>query len=288
MISHLSLLCKHFFNLNRKNTDPKADVGKDLNKMKELTKSFTDKILKEYKGKGNLMMKTNLLSIQMSSSDPKEKKKAEAEAIKNKLSLIDFSTCEKFLKENGLIPPNESISYSKTDWNSKLDYPPSDNAGMQKGASVSYDLFAANGTKINRSLCKDTTTDIKIPLKNIDQLNLKLVDQVAKKGFNIFDTESPYFEDRCIPMTDEAETISDRRKQYPGKTLGCKGGCKMSGINSTLGYVNCVCNTTNSDAEVGTKFAKKLLGTLTDSNIEIVKCFNTVMVYVSLFINMLA
>ncbi len=53
--------------------------------MKDITKKFTEKVLQENKGK-NVLFKTNLLSIQMSKSDPKSKKKADAEALKNKLS----------------------------------------------------------------------------------------------------------------------------------------------------------------------------------------------------------
>ncbi len=258
--------------------------------MKALTKDFTDEILQQHKGKGNIMLKTKLLSIQMSSSDPKSKAQAEAEAIKNKLSIVDFSSCENFLKENGFIPKDESLTYSKTDWNPNLVYPPNDNAGMLKSSSVSYDLFAANGTKIDRKLCKDTTTDIKIPLKNIDALNLKLIDRIAGQGFDIFDPKSPYFESRCIPVVnnDIAETILGRRKEFQNLTLTCNGGCQMKGINSTTGYLNCNCNATNSASEVGVKFAKRLIDVFTRTNIEIVKCVNAVFTFVNNFLNILA
>ncbi len=130
-------------------------------KMKNLTKLLTTALLKENKCK-SLIYKTNLLSIQLSQSDKKSKARTDKEALKNKLSIIDFSSCENFLKENGYLAKNESIVFSKTDWNPALRAERS-NVTATKSASVSYELFAQNGTKIDMRRCSNTYTDIKIP-----------------------------------------------------------------------------------------------------------------------------
>jgi len=253
--------------------------------MKNLTQIFTEQILQENKGK-NIMLKTKLISIQLSSSDPTAKEENDAIAMQNKLSVVDFSSCEQTLKDNGYMSQNDTIVFSKTDWNPALESPPTDNAGMTKSASVSYKLYYTNGTEIDRNLCANTTTAINIPLKNMDQLNITQIDSLASKGYNAMDPESPYYNDRCIPIrtNDTEATIEDKRSQYGNVSLGCQGNCQVGGINTTNGYVNCICNSTDLSQDIGAKFENSLLSLITETNIEIAKCISTVFTYVSLFI----
>ncbi len=154
---------------------------------------------------------------------------------------------------------------------------------MRKSPSVSFKLYSTNGSKINKSLCANTTTDLKIPLKNLDSLNLKKIDAIAKRGYEIFNSNSTYFNDRCIPIRggDEAETIQGRRKDFQNLTFGCAGGCQFGGINTTTGYANCNCKTSSTSEEIGTKFVNKILDSFNSTNIEIMRCFKTVFSYVN-------
>ncbi len=184
------------------------------------------------------------------------------------------------MKKNGLIKPTESVSYFKTDWNSKLSEKP--NASN----SVSYCLFAENGTKINMDLCNSTVTDIHFPIKDREQINLTLIEEYNKKGFNILDPNSNYFNDRCIPMkeNDTAVTLADRRKDFKNITIQCSTGCQPGKINTTTGYFSCKCSPSNT-SEVFSNLDKIFLKTLNSSNFMIATCFKTVFTFVSFYFN---
>ena len=169
--------------------------------VKNLTNVLTDEVLKANAGNINLIYKTNLLSIQFSSSIPKQQNEANIDAIKNRISVIDFSSCESVLKKKGLMVDDDYITYSKIDWNAFTSDKNYSNANMTKSSSVSYNLYFSNRTLINLTLCANTTTDVKIPLANIGELNMTLVDNLAEKGVNAFDPNAEYFTDRCVPLT---------------------------------------------------------------------------------------
>jgi len=189
------------------------------------------------------------------------------------------------LKAKGLMDQNDYITYSKTDWNPLTSENYYDNANMTKTSAVSYDLYFSNRTKINLTICSNTTTDIKIPLANINDLNTTAIDYLSEKGVNAFDPNATYFTDRCIPLTtsDKEAVIGERRAEFQNLTLLCNGDCQYGGIDSSTGYVNCLCNAAEPEIEVGPVFEQKLVGWLLNTNIEISKCFNTVFSYVSCF-----
>ncbi len=240
--------------------------------MKNVTKQFTDQLVKENKGK-NLLVKTNLLSVQFSNSDKDAKQKLDLEALENRLSIIDFSKCEKYLRKNGYLRQNENIKFSKTDWNPALmvDEKSNKTANVTKSAAVTYDLFAENGTKIDRNLCVNTTTDIKIPIKNFDKLGATGLE------YDPFNPKSDYFNDICIPMkkNETAATINDRRKEFKGLNLTCSGGCNNGKVNTSTGYLSCKCNSSNSKADVSPKFETAVMEIINQTNIYIAQCFFT-------------
>ncbi len=135
-------------------------------------------------------------------------------------------------------------------------------------------------------LCNSTVTDIQIPIKNMDQLNLTLIEEYNRRGFNILDPNSNYFNDRCIPKkeNDTAVTIADRRKDFKNFTINCSTECKPGKINTTAGYFSCKCNPSNA-SEVFSNLDKIFLKTLNSSNFLIVTCFKTVFTFVSFLFN---
>jgi len=224
----------------------------------------------------NLVIKNEFMTIQISSSDPANKAKNEEEAIKNGLSIIDFSNCENYLKDNGYIPKDEYIKYAKTDWNPAVSQKSvNTTSNASKSNSVTYNLYANNGTEIDMNLCANITTDVKMPIKNFANFN------ASNLTYNPFDTKSDYFNDICLPMkkNSTATTIKDRRDEFKGESLSCGGGCEVGDLNTTNGYVTCKCDTASSD-DVFPQMASAVLNVFNDSNIFIAKCFSTCFNYV--------
>ncbi len=75
-----------------------------LDKLKKLTKDFTETLLKD----GNLnnaVLQTNLMAIQFGKSDPKSKAFSERQALSKNLSLINFQDCETQLRSMDFLKP---------------------------------------------------------------------------------------------------------------------------------------------------------------------------------------
>ena len=159
----------------RKNNSTDFNQTDSLLKAKNLTNIFTDLVIKNYNtstSNSSIIYQTNLLSIQISQSDEDSKQKAKDQALSKNLSLVDFSSCENYLKDNVYLNKSDVLFYSKTDWNPSLKVPFYSNANMTKANSVSYVIYAPNGTKINMDLCSNTTVAIGVYLNNLNSLNL--------------------------------------------------------------------------------------------------------------------
>ncbi len=172
-----------------------------------------------------------------------------------------------------MLPQKEKIRFSKTDWNSALITQEKSNktANVTKSAAVSYDLFAENGTKINKTLCSSTKTDIKIPIKNFNSFN------ASNLTYDPFNPNSDYFNDICRPMkiNDSAATINTRRKDYKGLNLTCSGGCTYDSVNTSTGYLACQCNTSSTEEAVFPNFETAIMKVINKTNILILKCYQT-------------
>ena len=246
-----------------------------------------DLIIKNNTDKGNFLYQTNLLSIQISQSDPHSKIASDAQAISKNISMIDFSDCEIYLKKNGFLSPTEVITFSKTDWNPALKTPFYDNANLTKANSVSFVLYAANGTKINMDLCSNTTVDINIHLNNLDALNMTKYNEILKKGYDLYDKDSDYFNSLCVPMRmdDKAVTINDRKEEFDNLNVTCTGGCQYQKINVSIGYLKCKCNSTDTDKEITPEFKDVILDVFNSTNFLIIECYMTTFTYPDFFNN---
>ncbi len=218
--------------------------------------------------KKSAVMLSNHASVQLAEVNKENSESIKKEALQNKLSTVSFEKCEIHLKHEGLIPQTESLSFSKVDWNPDINTDEFSNADMEKSSSVSFDIFTQNGTKIDIRLCQNITTEFNIFLKNEKQLNLTKYQEISDKGFNMYDSQSPYFNDRCIRIrkTDKSAVINDRRKNFDNVTAGCNKGCKMEKIDTNTKYITCNCGNYEPEQEVYPDFGKVFINTLNSIN----------------------
>ena len=73
------------------------------------------------------------------------------------------------------------------------------------------------------------------------------------QGYDIYDPNSPYYTDRCIPILKNSSktTILSRREEFDNITIECGTGCIFNGINTTTGYLNCQCLVKINSNEIG-------------------------------------
>ena len=198
------------------------------------------------------------------------------EKINNKIddaiSDINLGECEKILKKENNIAENVSLIILKDDLKRNETF----------STQVEYQVYDPISKKaLNLSSCENTTITINVPL-NADDKTLNLYKHASKQGYDIFDSESEFYNDVCTVYTSEKGTdmiLSDRRSDILNNTPSiCENGCKYSGMNMETKKALCVCspknyiNTNASEISFSIKFFEKIFFKLDAFNYKILGC----------------
>ena len=120
------------------------------------------------------------------------------------------------------------------------------------GIETDYQLFSTSlGAFLPLSSCKDAgaTVEVSNPFRNdhlITQFQSKTA-SVVSNGYDVFDTNSPFYNDICTPYTNENGNdvlLDARRKDYYNENINiCEKGCAFIGYNTKSMTYTCRCNT---------------------------------------------
>ena len=186
------------------------------------------------------------------------------------LSKIDFSPCEKALRKHYGYPLTEQFIFVKIDIdrNTLTD-------------QVEYAVYNSKGVQLDMSICKDEKITITYTIKNTSAINSSMAEYYANYGIDIFDAEDPFFNDICYPFTTEDNTditLADRRKDIYQNLSLCESKCDYDSIDLENYTVTCTCSVKE---ELNTKitfdfFENSFLSVFTDSNYEVIKCYNLI------------
>ena len=99
-------------------------------------------------------------------------------------------------------------------------------------------------------------------------------EELMNKGIDIYNSKSDYYNSLCIPLklNDTSFTVQDRRYTFSNLS----GGCSYQSLNQTTGYVNCICNSADTENEVAPEFQNILLGLFNETNFGIIDCYQTI------------
>jgi len=199
--------------------------------------------------------------------------------------MLDYSSCENYLKQLGYISSNDSIGATKIDYNPSTIYP--QQSDIQASSTISFSLFTSDCKKVDLDLCKNLTTKIDIAISgNLTSLNLSQYDN-SSYG-NLFDPNNPYYNDRCLPikLNDTKASILGRRNGFPNLTISCGSGCTFGGINSTTNYLRCICNMRQNQPDFGYEVISKFLDVISGINLLIITCYQITFTFVINLLNL--
>ena len=162
---------------------------------------------------------------------------------KGKESALDLTECQAILKKKYGLPEEEDLMIIKADMLKELnDY---------YGTSVEYQIFSTSlGAFLPLADCQEagTTVTVSNPF-NIGNLLTQYQSKtgsVVVNGYNVFDVNSPFYNDICTDFTNENGNdvlLDDRRKDYFDENINlCETGCKFVGYNTTTNLYTCICN----------------------------------------------
>jgi len=193
----------------------------------------------------------------------------------NQFSKIDLGECENILKEHYNI--NKTVSLIIMKFEKKTN--------VSTERSLQYEVYDPfNKTKLNLSICDNTTIDIYVPIELSNELQ-NLYNELQNQGYDLFDEKSDFYQDICTPFKSPNGTdvlLSDRYNYYfnNNETL-CQSNCKFSEYSMETQYLKCECDTSNSqintDEESVQKFKPKIIyesfyDILKFSNYKVLKC----------------
>ena len=244
----------------------------ELNQVKELFNQFSNNII--YFGYGDERMKIietgNVIFqiIYLNENDI---------GLNPNVSFVNIGECEKILKSVYNISESESLIMVK-----------SDSKKTEEPTTVFFDLYhPKTRTKLNMSYCYDVQIKINIPTQ-LENNTIELYESLLDSGYNIFDSNDPFYNDACSLYTSKNGTdmiLSDRQNiiyAQAGNISLCQSGCKFISYNKTLKTAECGCDVKSTSAESSSEesdkkdFKDSFLSTLLNSNFLILKCFKLV------------
>ena len=208
----------------------------------------------------------------------------ELELLKNKsnnnnISIIDLSQCENILRKEYHINDNDSLIFVK---NEKIT-----NKASKK--DLNFEVYEPyNKTKLNLSLCDDTTINIYIPME-LSEETKQLYNQIKESGYDMFNINDPFYQDICTPYDSQSGTdilLVDRINYiYNNDDTQCQPNCHFFYYSIESHYMQCTCSTnkdTNDNNLKKDKFSSKKIyesfyDVLKYSNYNILKCYRIIM-----------
>ena len=162
----------------------------------------------------------------------------------NRVSKIDLGYCENILKSHYHIEPNISLIIVKFE---KI-------TNISSERSLQYEVYEPfNKTKLNLSLCDNTTISIYVPVVLSDELQ-QIYNQLKDMGYDLFDINGAFYQDICVPFKSPHGTdvlLSDRIAYYfHNNETVCQANCKVSDYSMDSQYLKCDCDTSNSEINV--------------------------------------
>ena len=191
------------------------------------------------------------------------------ETIKESSCKIDFTECEKLLKQEYPLKQFRILQINMENKNDKCLVD-----------QVEYKIFDELGQEIDLSICKDIKIQIEYNIKDTSALDIEKIKDFKDKGIDIFNLEDKFFNDICYPYTDEESKsdmiLTDRVSDIYQNYSICGDECEYNSFNLDKMSAYCSCNVkqkVNSEITKGS-FKTILTHSFEKSNFGIVRCFN--------------
>ena len=160
--------------------------------------------------------------------------------IKNKcdnLTFIDLGQCKEELRKIYNLKPEEKFYIISVDIISKVS--------NRVTNDNDFEIYLKNGTELNyKKLCKNSNIYISSPLTKLDLAHFTEAEIFSLQGYNIYDLESEFYNDKCTPANINGNDIiiKDRLIDiYPSNISICPENCKLNIAEIDLKRFNCSC-----------------------------------------------
>jgi len=193
------------------------------------------------------------------------------ETVEESTVNIDFSECEKILKEEN---PSSNLILLQVNMENSNKKCLTD--------QVEYKIYNDKKEPIDLSSCKNFEINIEYVIKNISSLNIQDISNFKGIGVDVFDIKDTFFNDICYPYSDNNSNsdmiLTDRVSDIYQNYSLCEDNCKYDSFNIEKISANCNCKIKqdiNSEIKEG-NFENYIENSFLESNFGVIKCFNLV------------
>ena len=152
--------------------------------------------------------------------------------------------------------------------------------------------------QLNMSYCYNYKIIIQTPV-NLSDEAVALYDIANEFGYNIFDSEDPFYNDICTPFTTKNGTdmiLPDRQNDIFslwGNISICQYGCDFESYNKNTKRAKCNCDIQKESTQTELSkltlskniFISSFLVLIYNSNILVLKCYKVALDFSNLFLN---
>ena len=180
-------------------------------------------------------------------------------------SFIDFTNCEKILKDHYNIPEIKLL---------QLEIKNKDNKTLVN--NIGYQAYDENKNVLNLSLCNDTNIKIFYLIKSNSSINISFISSFKDLNYDLFNINDPFFKDICIPYSYKKDDVvlKDRVSDFYQNYSVCDEGCTYNESNLELMIITCDCKVKeNSTTNISSQELVKKDDVKKSSFFEIAKCY---------------
>ena len=184
---------------------------------------------------------------------------------------IDFSSCEKILREKYNMSSSEILTFLQIELNN--------NNEQSLINQVEYQVYNNIKEKLNLSYCVDTNIKIFYSIKDnfIDLSNVKLY---SENNIDIFNIRDSFFNDFCnkFSISNNDITLKDRISDIYQNYSICEVGCEYEKFDIETKFISCSCGVKQEINTIIDQLNFKIIAqdVIKDSNFEVIKCYKLV------------
>ena len=186
-------------------------------------------------------------------------------------TYIDFLDCEKTLRNRNNLKSDDNLTVVLIELNKNND--------KSLTQQIEYEVFY-NTKKLDLSICNNDKIVIYCDVKNLSLIDLEKVLKYSNLGIDIFNINSPFFNDICYPYNENNSDmiLKDRISIIYQNYSVCDDNCDYEKFNLETLLITCKCSVKNKiETELKPlRFDYLLLGLITNSSLGVLKCYNLV------------
>ena len=186
-------------------------------------------------------------------------------------SHVDFSSCEKILRNHNNISNSSIVTFFQLELTNKN----SDSLINQVG----YQAFDEERNPLDLSLCNDTNIKIFHLIKKNSSFNLSFVSSFKNINVDVFNIKDSFFNDICYSYSDSENDVilADRIINFYKNYTLCQEGCTYLEANLEMMTIICDCKVKqNITTNLTNSIFSQIPSLLKTSLLEIVKCYKLV------------